>query len=425
MRNLAFAYRILPANTDLKHLKMDEVEQDLTMLGMVSMIDPLRDAVPGAMLAARGAHVRVSVVTGDFATTARAIARQAKLSDEITVVAGEDLPKLGDNQILEMVSRGGTVFSRVAPEDKLRIVEIAKRSGHVVAVTGDGINDAPALKRADIGVAMGRTGTDVAKDAAEIVLLDDSFDTLIRAVQEGRLTFRNIRKAARCAMTDNAGELFTVLIGLTTLAIFHIAPAISAIQILAIDVVAQILPITALGWDSAQHNLMHEKPRNLKDHIVNLPAITGFIGFGMLASVLAYLNFLYFFVRHHISPRHFDLNLPIYHQATTLTYLTLVLCLYVYLMFERADSHEKFFTSYLWSNRKLLLAFGASFFLIANVIYNPWVQPYFSSGSLSLIDCLTAAACAGIYMIVRLVQRHTRQHTRTAVLKLHQETRAT
>lgn len=419
-RNLAFGYRILPAKTDLKHLKMDEVEQDFTFLGMASMMDPLREAVPAAMKAARAAHVRVSIITGDYPTTAKAIARQAGLSDDITIVLGEELPGLADRQILQLVEHGGAVFSRVAPEDKLRIVEIVKQSGHVVAVTGDGINDAPALKRADIGVAMGRTGTDVAKDAAEIVLLDDSFDTLVGAIEEGRLTFRNIKKAARCALTDNAGELLTVLFGLSGLALFHIAPAITAIQILAIDVVAQILPITALGWDSAQHKLMREQPRNLHDHIINPSAIVGFIGFGMLAAIFAYGNFLFFFVRHHLSPMHLSTALPLYHQATTLTYLTLVLCLYVYLMFERADAHEHFFTSYLWSNRKLLIAFALSFFLIGNVIYNPVIQTYFSSGSLGMIDWLTALLCAGLYMAFRLVQRHTRQHSRSAVIKLLQ-----
>lgn len=424
-RNLAFGYRILPAKTNLKKLQMEAVEQDFTFLGMVSMMDPLRDAVPAAMKAARAAHVKVSIVTGDYPTTAKAIARQAGLADDITIVLGEELPGLADSQILQMVEHGGTVFSRVSPEDKLRIVELVKRSGHVVAVTGDGINDAPALKRADIGVAMGRTGTDVAKDAAEIVLLDDSFDTLVGAIEQGRLTFRNIKKAARCALTDNAGELLTVLFGLAGFAVFHIAPAIGAIQILAIDVVAQILPITALGWDSAQHKLMREKPRNLHDHIINPPAIAGFIGFGLLAAVLAYGNFLLFFARHSLSPKYLtDLSLPLYHQATTLTYLTLVLCLYVYLMFERADAHEHFFTDYLWSNKKLLIAFALSFFLIGNVIYNPWIQPYFNSGSLGIIDWLTALACATMYMLFRLLQRHTRKHTRPAVLKLHQELNA-
>ena len=421
MRNLAFGFRILPEKTNLKQLKMDKIEQDFTFLGMVSMLDPLRDAVPAAMRAARAAHVKVSIITGDYPTTARAIAAQAELGDDITIILGEDLEGLADSQILELVSHGGAVFSRVAPEDKLRIVEIAKQGGHVVAVTGDGINDAPALKRADIGVAMGRTGTDVAKDAAGIVLLDDSFDTLVGAIAEGRLTFQNIRKAARCALTDNAAELFTVLLGLGALTFFHIAPAITAIQILAIDIVAQILPITALGWDKAHGKLMREKPRNLRDHIINRQAINGFIGFGALAGGLAYLNYLFFFVRHELSPRYIDSTLPLYHQATTLTYLTLVLCLYVYLLFERSDAHEKFFTSYLWSNKKLLVAFGASFMLILNLMYNPVVSPYFNSGPLTIIDWLTALGCAALYMSFRLLQRHTRKHTRGAVLGLHQQ----
>lgn len=420
-RNLAFAFRVLPDKKQSKTFKMEEIEQDFTFLGMVSMLDPLREAVPAAMKAAHLAHIKVSIVTGDYPTTAKAIAEQANLNDDITIVLGEDLKNLSDSQVAQLVSHGGAVFSRVAPEDKLRIVEIAKQNGHVVAVTGDGINDAPALKRADIGVAMGKTGTDVAKDAAEIVLLDDSFDTLIGAVKEGRTTFQNIKKAARCAMTDNAAELFTVLLGLAALSVFHVAPAITAIEILAIDVVAQILPITALGWDKAQGKLMHNKPRNLQDHIINRTAVAGFIGFGALASGLSYLNYLLFFARHHLSPLYLDPTLPLYHQATTLTYLTLVLCLYVYLMFERSDAHEKFFTNYLWSNPRLLIAFGMSFILIGNIIYNPWISPYFGTESLGFVDWLTAFLAAGIYMSIRLLQRHTRKHTRKAILQLHQE----
>ncbi|HET9098430.1 MAG TPA: cation-transporting P-type ATPase [Candidatus Saccharimonadales bacterium] len=404
-RNLAFGYRIL-SNSEVKSkFVMEEIEKDFTFLGIVSMVDPLREAVPSAMQAARQAQVKVSIITGDYPTTARAIANQAGLDDKITIVLGEELSKLSDSLILELVTKGGAVFSRVAPEDKLRIVELVKARGYVVAVTGDGINDAPALKRADIGVAMGRTGTDVAKDAAEIVLLDDSFTTLVGAIEVGRLTYHNIKKAARCALTDNAGELFTVLISLAAVSMFHIAPAITAIQILAIDVVAQILPITALGWDTAQHNLMTEKPRNLSDHIINLPSIGGFIGFGLVASAFSYGNYLLFISRHHISPADFTMADPLYHRATTLTYLTLVLCLYVFLLFERSDISERFFSSYLWANKKLLLAFGISFLLIGNIIYNPFVQPYFSSGPLSLDDWLLAIGFALVYGIIRLVLR--------------------
>ena len=420
-RNLGLAYRILPAKTNLKKPQMEEIEQGLTFLGFASMLDPLRDAVPAAMQAAREAHVKVSVVTGDFPTTAAAIAKQAHLSDTITVVMGEELANLADTQVLQLVERGGAVFSRVAPEDKLRIVEIAKQSGRVVAVTGDGINDAPALKRADIGVAMGRTGTDVAKDAAEIVLLDDSFDTLVSAIEQGRLTFHNIRKAARCALTDNAGELLAILLSLAGQTLFHVPIAITAIQILAIDVIAQMFPITALGWDQAQRELLHDKPRRLSDHIVNRHSVMEFFGFGLLSAGLAYANFLFFFARAHISPVHIDTANPLYAQATILTYLTIVLCQFMNLLLVRADEHERLFTSYLWSNKKLLGAFAISFFCIANIMYNPVIRPYFGAGPLNVVDWLTALGCALIYLGIRLVQRHTRKHSRTAIIALHHE----
>ncbi|MGH7241678.1 MAG: cation-translocating P-type ATPase, partial [Candidatus Saccharimonadales bacterium] len=422
MRNLALAYRILPPKTDISTPRMNSIESDFTFLGMVSMLDPLREQVPKAMAAARHAHVKVSVVTGDNPTTAQAIAKHANLADkpeDITVVLGDELATLADSQILQMIEKGGTVFSRVAPEDKLRIVEIAKASGKVTAVTGDGINDAPALKRADIGVAMGKTGTDVAKDAAEIVLLDDSFDTLVSAIEQGRLTYRNIHKAARCALTDNAGELATILISLVGQAVFHIPLAITAIQILAIDIAAEMFPITALGWDKAQRNLMHDQPRKLSDHIINRQAVTEFVAFGLLSASLAYLNFLFFFTRRGFSPQYIDPNSHLYAQATILTYVTIVLCQFVNLFLVRSDDHEKVFTSYLWSNKKLLIAFGLSFFIIGNIIYNPLVSPYFHSQALSFIDILTAIAVAVIYAVVRFAQRHTRKHTRRKLFEDH------
>lgn len=422
LRNLALAYRELPS-FDAKKMHFEDVEQKLVFLGIVSELDPLREQVPAAMEIARGAHIKVSIVTGDYATTAEAIAREAKLAppDDITVVLGEELQKLADIQILQLVEHGGTVFSRVAPEDKLRIVEIAKQSGRVVAVTGDGINDAPALKRADIGVAMGKTGTDVAKDTADIVLLDDSFDTLITAVKQGRLTYKNIRKAALCAMNANASELIAVLIGLAGQTIFHIPIAITAIQILAIDVIAQIFPVTALGWDPAQRELMHEQPRNLHDHIINRRTVADFVVCGTLTACLAYGNFLFFFRRHHLNIMHIHTGTTQYMSATILTYLTIVLCQFVSIMLVRTDSRERVFTHYLWSNKKLLIAFGISFFCIINIMYNPLIRPYFSAGPLSFIDWAYAFLAAAIFMVIRLFQRYTHQHSRRVVLELHEQ----
>jgi Ca2+-transporting ATPase len=418
-RNLAFAYRELPKGFDPAKHHLEDAEKNLHFLGMVSMIDPLRDEVPAAMSAAQRAHVRVSIITGDYPTTAEAIARKAGLAGgDINVVMGEDLPGLADSQVLELLLRGGAVFSRVSPEDKLRIVELAKASHHVVAVTGDGINDAPALKRADIGVAMGRTGTDVAKEAAEIVLLDDSFATLVMAIEQGRLTFQNIKKAARCALTDNAGELITILISLAASAIWHIPAAITAIQILAIDIIAQMFPITALGWDPAVGRLMRDKPRDIREHIINRKTVLEFIGFGTLAAVLAYGNYLFFFARNHLSPVGIAAHSTPYLQATILTYVTIVLCQFMNLLLVRGQG-QPLFSAYLWSNKKLLGAFAISFFCILNIVYNPLIQPYFGSAALTVTDWLTAIAVAALYTAIRLSHIHTRKTSRKELLRNH------
>lgn len=417
-RNLAFAYRVLPKGFDpLKH-QLEDAEQKLVMLGLVSMVDPLREQVPAAMDAAQRAHVRVSIITGDYPTTAEAIARKAGLGNgEITVVMGDELPSLPDSQVLTLLLRGGTVFSRVSPEDKLRIVELARSAHNVVAVTGDGINDAPALKRADIGVAMGRTGTDVAKEAAEIVLLDDSFATLVTAIEQGRLTFKNIKNAARCALTDNAGELTTILISLAATAIWGIPAAITAIQILAIDIVAEMFPITALGWDPAVKNLMREKPRDVHDHLINRKTVLEFVGFGLLAAMLAYANYLFYFLRHHISPEHISTHSLPYLQASILTYMTIVFCQFMNLLLVRSQGN--LFSSYLWSNKKLLAAFAISLFCILNIVYNPLIQPYFGSGPLTIWDWLTATVAATLYTSVRLLHRHTRNTSSNRLLQKH------
>ncbi len=199
---------------------------------------------------------------------------------------------------------------------------------------------------------MGRTGTDVAKEAAEIILLDDSFATLVMAIEQGRLTFQNIKKAARCALTDNMGELITILISLGATAIWGIPAAITAIQILAIDIVAEMFPITALGWDPAARRLMREKPRDPADHIINRKTVLEFVGFGTLAAALAYANYLLYFLRHHVSPEHLGTAAGPYLQASILTYVTIVFCQFMNLLLVRSQG-QPLFSKYLWSNPKL------------------------------------------------------------------------
>jgi Ca2+-transporting ATPase len=188
---------------------------------------------------------------------------------------------------------------------------------------------------------------------------------------------------------------------------------------LAIDVIAQIFPVTALGWDPAQRELMKDKPRDLHAHIINRRAVGSFLVYGLLSAGLAYANFLLFFVRRHISPVYISSSSPVYEQATMITYLTIVLCQFMNLLVLRTDPHERFFTKYLWSNKKLLIAFGLSFVCILNIMYNPFVRPYFSAGPLSFSDWLSAFAAVAVYAAIALLRRHDKKHSRKAVVALH------
>lgn len=403
-RNLIFASKEITG--DYKKLTMEQAESELTLLGMVSMRDPLRDEVPQAMLEASAAHIRVNIITGDYALTAEAIAKQAGLAGKeghLKVVPGEDLAKLSDKAVLEHVLKGGTVFSRVSPEDKLRIVEIIKKAGQIVAVTGDGINDAPALKRADIGVAMGITGTDVAKQSAEIVLLDDSFHTLVKAVQSGRVIFANIKKGALSCFTSNTAELVVNLASLAALSLFGVPLAIGIMQILAIDLVAELFPIAALGWDPAEGELMQEKPRDPKSHILNRRSISDLLWCGLVIGGLAFGNYLWFFARHGLDPVGFSTSNQLYLQATSLTYLTIVCCQLINIMQRR--SVKGFFSRYQLTNWHFWAAIGISLFCVTNIIYNPLINQYFNSAALSPVDWLYALAAAGLFLAIRELQR--------------------
>lgn len=411
MRNLAVAYKILPSSTSVTSIKMESVESKLIYLGMASMIDPLRDEVVQAMEDAHQAHIAVSIVTGDNALTAQAIALKAGLAsseDKITLVRGDEVAKLADKEIVAMTSQGSVIFSRVSPEDKLRIVGLIKDAGRIVAVTGDGINDAPALKRADIGVAMGKTGTDVAKQSADIVLLDDSFHTLVGAVQQGRVVFQNIKKGALSCFTSNSAELVVNLTSLAAASLFGVPLALTVMQILAIDLIAELFPIAALGWDKADRDLMSEKPRNPKFHILSRANLIDLLWCGLLIGGLAFFNYILFFQRNGVNPEQVLSGSTIHMKATALTYLTIVMCQLGNILQRR--SQDGLFTTYQFHNKELWLAIGVSILCVINIIYNPIIAPYFGASSLSLSDWGFALTAAGIFLCVREIQRIVSQH---------------
>ena len=253
LRVLGFSYRKLSAVPEEDE---ENVEEDLTFIGAVGMIDPPRTEVAESIRVCREAGIRTIMITGDHKVTAVAIAKELDLMrDGDTAVSGEELERMSDRELDEAV-RSATVFSRVSPSDKLRIIHALKRNGEIAAMTGDGVNDSPALKAADIGVSMGITGTDVAKDASDMILLDDSFTTISYAIREGRRVYRNIQKVIQFLLVGNIAEILTLFVA----TLFNMDAPLLAIHILWVNLATATLPALALGLDPAEPDVMKRKP---------------------------------------------------------------------------------------------------------------------------------------------------------------------
>ncbi len=411
LRNLGYAYKEIPSYSEA--LKMEEVESGLTWLGLVSMIDPPREEVKDAMDAALKANIRVIIITGDYALTAKAIAEKIGLNStkeqkEIVVVNGEELHKISDIDLLHKLIYSNIVFARTAPEDKLRIVGLLKKVGEIVAVTGDGVNDAPALKKADIGVAMGKTGTDVAKNSSGIILLDDSFATLVTAIKEGRVIYQNLKKTIMSSLTSNGGELFALLLSIPGSLLMGFPISIITVQILAIDLVGEMLPLTFLTWDPPQPRIMTEAPRNPEEHIMNKFSIIDLTWSGLLMGGIAYINFILIFIRENKSLQHISTDDPFYFKATTLTYISIVFVQWANILSRRAGGREFVISSYLWSNKRLLLGYAISLFFLLVIVYNPFISQFTRTAPLGLIDWAYALGGALVYLAIRESKKYFR-----------------
>ncbi|MCD4827253.1 MAG: calcium-translocating P-type ATPase, PMCA-type [Acholeplasmataceae bacterium] len=269
LRVLAVAYKKIDKSLDLKTLKSKDLENDLTLLGLIGMIDPARPEAKDAIELCNQAGIKTIMITGDHINTAVAIAKDLKiLSSSEIAITGKDLDKMDDEAFyakLESIR----VYARVSPENKVRIVDAWRKAGKVVAMTGDGVNDAPSIKKADIGIAMGITGTEVAKGAADMVLTDDNFSTIVNAVSEGRTIFANIKKAIHFLLSCNIGEIITIFLG-TTLGILVFSgrvTTLTAVQILWVNLVTDSLMAIALGLEPKEDNIMQQMPRDAKKSI--------------------------------------------------------------------------------------------------------------------------------------------------------------
>ena len=274
----------------------DDLERELVFLGLVGLQDPPRPDVAHAVLEAREAGIAIVMITGDYGLTAEAIARKIGIvtTPHPDVVTGAELERIDDDALAARLAevRDGRelLFARVAPADKLRVVDAFKSLDEIVAVTGDGVNDAPALKRADIGVAMGVAGTDVAKEAAVMVLLDDSFATIVKAIERGRAVYNNIRRFLVYLFTHNIGELFPIVFA--TLAGLPVVP-LNALQVLSIDLGSDVLPALALGAEEPEPGLLKQPPRPRTERLLSRGVIGRFVFLGLIQAVGATASFYF------------------------------------------------------------------------------------------------------------------------------------
>ncbi len=375
LRVMGLAYKVL--KEDISNISEEKIEKGLTLVGLVGMIDPPREEAKIAVKVCKSAGIKPVMITGDHKITAMAIAKELGiLSEKEKALSGEELEKISEKELeaeVEMIS----VYARVSPEHKLKIVKAFQSKNHIVAMTGDGINDAPALKAADIGIAMGITGTDVAKEASDMILLDDNFATIVSAVEEGRTIFANIRKYLIYLLTGNVGTV----VGLTLALLAGLPLPLVAVQILYINLLMDGAPAVALGLEPPEPGIMNKPPRNPKEGIFNRYVLIFILLMGSLIGLWALGFFTYTLYTH---------SLP---KAMTMFFATIITLRLVNALNCRS-SEVSIFKLGLFTNKWLILALFSSFMLMLLAIYIPFMQKAFKTYPLSIKDWLMIGGAA-------------------------------
>jgi Ca2+-transporting ATPase len=387
LRVIALAYRDFPDSA--KEFSIEKDEQQFIFSGFVAMIDPPRQGVIDAISNAYKAKIRIMMITGDNPITAKAIADRIGLKTdkgELPVYIGDQIKQMSDSQLKDVLKSRSVIFSRVSPQDKYRIVDLLKQMGNVVAVTGDGVNDTLSLKRSDIGVAMGKMGSDVAKEASEIVLLDDNFHTLVSAIHEGRTIFQNLKKTILSSITSNNGELACVLLGFIGV-VFGLPVPITAVQILAVDLVGEMLPLTALTFDPAEEHIMEEAPRNLNEHIINRNSLLNLIFYGFWMGAAGFFSFVMVY----------KFGTGTLESARAAAYTGIIFCQFVNILSRRTN--RTIFTPYLFTNPQLWGSFAISIIAISLLIYIPSIAIWFGFDSLSRADLIYPLIGALVFLV--------------------------
>lgn len=380
LRVLGLAYHELPTGFNVKGGDLAEVERDLVFVGLAGMIDPPRPAAVSAVHTCRRAGIKVAMITGDHQLTAQAVAREMDIAGrDGRTLTGEEIEKLSDEELAGL-AENTHVYARVSPRHKLRIVKALKANGHVVAMTGDGVNDAPAVKEADIGISMGITGTDVTREASAMVLADDNFSSIVAAVEEGRGIYENIRKFIRYLLSCNVGEVLVMFLAVLGGLPLPLLP----IQILWMNLVTDGLPAMALGVDPIDRNIMRRPPRDPGESIFSHGLGLRILGSGLMIAVLTLLVFGYSF----IEGRNLELS-------RTMAFNTLVF-LQLFYVFACRSEHVSIRDIGLFTNPHLVGAVLISMLLQVSVTYLPFLNFIFHTVPLGLGHWLVILAVAAL-----------------------------
>lgn len=366
LRVLGVAFKKLGSG----RLHKNEIERDLTFAGLIGMIDPPRKEAKDAVNKCKMAGIKTVMITGDHKITAAAIAKEIGILQEgEMVLTGAELDELGDVGLMKVADKV-SVYARVSPKHKLMVVKALKKLGHVVAMTGDGVNDAPAVKEADIGVSMGKTGTDVTKEASAMILMDDNFATIVAAVEEGRVIYNNIRKFIRYMLSCNLGEVLTMFLGM----LIGLPIPLLPIQILWVNLVTDGLPAIALGLDPPERDIMKRRPRGAKENIFS----NGLLKLILFRGTLIGISTLAVF----ISILHFTGSID---DARTASFVTLVITQLIH-VFECKSERKNIFEIPLFNNMPLVLSVLCSVIMILGVVYMPVFQGVFKTVPLTIND---------------------------------------
>lgn len=399
LRVLAVAMRPLP--DALRDFTMASVETELTFLGLAAMVDPPRPAVAEAVRQCHAAGIRIIMITGDYGLTAESIARKIGIiqSSHPRIVTGSELETLTDEALAALL-QDEVIFARVAPEHKLRVVQALQSLDHVVAVTGDGVNDAPALKKADIGVAMGLAGTDVAKEAADMILTDDNFASIVGAIEEGRAVYANIKKFTCYIFTSNTPEAVPFILYAFTGG--RLPLALNIMQILAVDLGTDLAPALALGAEPPEPGVMDKPPRPRHEHVITGGLLVrAYLWLGLVQSLAAMTAFYFMYWRHGYWGQWQDLPAtgPLYQAATAMT-LGAIVATQIGNLFAQRTAHSSLFQVGLFSNRLVWLGIASEVVLILAIVYVPILQMVFGTAALGWVDWLFLVAWTPALLIV-------------------------